>query len=586
MKLKKYFLTLLVCSAMVSCGTSTDDPIDDPKQEEPGEDKPGEDQKQDDPAVDPAPEALTPAKALAADFDYLKFEVTAVPSGVNVSYYSDIYSRGFAWFTNDATTDTKLYLVESGKNYEADFSKATPVTGETITCQYKNDGKGFETAAEGYESKSSYGGSTLVVNVHKVHVENLKKNTSYSYKIGSEAGWKYGAFTTEKEQPTSITAIQLSDAQTYHPELLTTFRNTLSNGVKTAGSDLDFVLYNGDYFDQNMKKVESKTINNILRYTKASDAVEDYKTMIPFMASSGNHEPNAPYSATMGTDIKFGAFDYKGGSYSYTYGNTHFIVLNSNRLADDDETDEDYIAQMNWLKSDIASDGFKNSKWRVVMMHIACYSTGDHCNDGDNQRLVQRLTPLFSANHVDLVLQAHDHTYNKTLPYKWDAAGYTETYNNSAVINYTPTTKEIDGRTYDLNPNGTYYVTTGAAGHRAGSGGKDGAHEYDAGVYAEVTMDAQGNITPCDSSKTYRNNKYKVEMGKFNIATKLTAYTANSKTNVAADYKVGDPATCCADGQMFGVLKIVDDKLTYDAYLIKTGTTEAQLFDTLSIAKQ
>lgn len=585
MKVRNYFLALLACLALSGCGETPDKPNDDkPADPTPTDpiDDPGKDPEPVDP-VDPAPEALTPAKELASTFDYLDFSLTADPIGVNVSYYSDIYSRGFAWFTDEATKDTKLYLVESGKNYDADFSKAEAIDGETIKCNWKNNGKGF--IAEGYETKSS-SGSDFYVNVHKVHVENLKKNTSYSYKIGSEDHWKYGAFTTEKEAPKTVTAIQLSDAQTYHPELLTTFRNTLSNGVKTAGEDLDFVLYNGDYFDQNMKKVNSSTVNNILRYTKASDAVSDYKSMIPFMASSGNHEPNAPYSATMGTDINFGAFDYKGGNYSYDYGPAHFIVLNSNRLADDDLTDEDYLAQMSWLTSDLASDGFKNAKWRVVMMHISCYSTGDHCDDDDNRRLVERLTPLFSANHVDLVLQAHDHTYNKTLPYKWDAAGYSTTYNNDAVVNFSPKTKVIDGRTYDDNPNGTYYVTTGAAGHRAGSGGKDGAHEYDAGVYAEVTYDsATGTITPADSTKTYRNNKYVVEMGKLTQATKLDPYKANSKTDIAADYKVGDPATCCPDGQMFGVLNITETTLTYDAYLIKTGTTSANLFDTLSIAK-
>lgn len=532
------------------------------------------------------PEALTPARPLDADFNFVDFEIGKTPIGVNVSYYTNIYSRGFAWFTDNTVQDSKLYLVESGKNYEADFTNAEEYDGETITVDYKNNGKGFSTSASGYEQRTSSGGSTQTVNVHKVHVENLKKNTSYSYRIGTEDNWKYGAFTTEDDNIESITAIQVSDAQTYTPEKLTTFRNTMEIAVKTAGDSLDTILYNGDLFDQNMANVNGKTINNILRYTKANDAIQDIKSMTPFVSSSGNHEPSCPYCTTMGQDVKFGAFDYKGNDYSYDYGNTHFIVLNSNRLADSDANDEEYLEQINWLKADLDSDASKNAKWKVVMFHIACYSTGDHCNDSDNQRLVERLSPLFSKNHVDLVLQAHDHTYNKTLPYRWDAQGYTQSYDDSAIVNLSPRTRTIDGREFDDNPEGTYYVTTGAAGHRAGSGGKnDNDHEYNAGVFAEVKLDNDGKIVPADSSQTYRNRKYKLEVGKLTHATKLDPYKTNKNIQIEADYKVGDPATACPDGQMFGVLNIKDNELTYDSYLIKTGNTSAKIFDTLSIYK-
>lgn len=532
------------------------------------------------------PDQLTPSKPIE-NFDYLDFSIKQEPMGFNVSYYSDIYSRGFAWFTDDTTTDTKLYLVESGLNYNADFSNASEINGETITVKYSKGGESFEALndVDNLFEKITKGssGNTVNLNVHKVHVENLKKNTSYSYKVGSEKGWKYGAFTTEIENPTSITAVQVSDAQSFDPTLLSTFRNTIVQSSATAREDLDFFMYNGDLFDQSMKKVNNETINHILRYTKASDAITDYKSMIPFMASSGNHEPAAPYAQYLGADINYGAFDYKGANYSYDYGPAHFIVLNSNRLSDDDSKDSDYLAQINWLREDLSSDECQNAEWKIVMMHIACYSTGDHSNDEDNQRLVERLSPLFSQYHVDLVLQAHDHTYNKTLPYKWDSRGYSETYNNSNVVEFNAETKEINNRLYDVNPNGTYYVTTGAGGHRVCSYNKDGKHEYEDGIYAEVIVDEQGNINPVDSSKTFRNNKYKCELGKLNYTTTLNPFTTSSGITVSGVYTKGNPATGCVDGQMFGVLNIQDNSLTYDAYVMKLGSSETLLFDTLNI---
>lgn len=567
MKTRKIFYALPLVFLLVGCGCKDDIPDTNEAVEEKKEERAD----------------LTPAKELDENFDVKKFETSPVPFGINVSYYSDIYSRGFSWFTDNTVEDTKLYLVESPLNYNADFSNAKEYDGKCIKAKYTGDGGGFTCDDENYKDRSGSGGTTVEINSHKVHVEDLKPDTQYSYKIGSDAGWKYGAFTTEVENPKEFTAIQISDAQTYDAEKLTVYRNTIKEAVKTAGKDLDFVLQNGDQFDGNMKSVDGNKINQILRFTKANDVLEDYKTMIPFMNAAGNHETNCPYSHSLGMDVNWGPFDYKGGNYSYSYGNAHIIVLNSNRLSDSDATDEKYLAQLNWLKEDLASDSFKQSKWRIVMMHIACYSTGDHSNDSANQKLVERLTPLFSENHIDLVLQAHDHTYNKTLPYKWDAAGYSTTYNNADVVNFDVQKKTIDGREYDDNPQGTYYVTTGAAGHRSCSYLKDGKHEYEDGIWSEVKVDGEGNINPADSSKTYRNNKYKCEVGKLTQASQFNSFTTNNGVEVSGTYNIGAPATACVDGQMFGLLKIKENTLTYDSYYIKAETGEVGLFDTLSI---
>ena len=503
--------------------------------------------------------------------DFENYDLSEKPSGVNLTYYSDIYSRGFSWLTDNTVEDTELYLVKSDKGEEADFSNATSYNGTTVELTYARDAS-FSSkdnvipAAAAYSSAGNKNDVEIKCNSHKVHVENLEKGKAYSYKLGSSSGYVYGAFVVDKEAPKKVTAINMSDAQTKDADKLNVWRNTFTKAVDTAGSDLDFAIHNGDQFDKNMGKVNSSDSTRpgqILRHAKAYDVIADYKFNLPYMASSGNHEPAAPYAQYVMGDVNYAKYEATGCYYSFDYEFAHFVVLNSNNVDDN---------QISWLKQDL--DNASNAKWKIVALHISPYSTGDNSNSSENKSIVKKLTPIFSEKHVDLVFQAHDHTYSKTLPYKWDAAGYTETWNNEEVVNFDVETQSVDGVDYDKNPQGTYYVTTGAAGHRAGASESDG-------VWSEVVVE-DGDIKPLNSSKTYLNNTYKIEVGKLNCANQYESYKSGSYTS-AQDYKVGDPATGNVNAQMFGVLNITDETLSYHAYTVNGDTVK--LFDTLDVLK-
>ena len=506
--------------------------------------------------------------------DYDNYGVNEKPSGVNMTYYKGIYSRGFSWLTDENTEGTELYLVQSDKGAEADFSSAQVINGTSMLCTYDKSGN---ITAEGLAAAKGSGNTGEVkVMSHKVHVENLEKGKAYSYKIGSEAGYYYGAFIVEKEKANSITAIHLSDAQTKDLSLHYVWRNTIAKAVDTAGKDLDMVLYNGDQFDQNNSSGNDKEPFRLFRYSKAIDVIQDYKFNVAYMSSSGNHEPSSPYSHYLMSDVDYAGYDYKGAYYSYDYDYAHFVVLNTNTVNTD---------QINWLKEDL--DKASNAKWKVVMMHISPYSTGDHSTKSENQTIVEKLTPVFSEKHVDLVLQAHDHTYNKTMPYKWDAAGYTDSKDNIGdVVNLTPETETVENVKYDKNPNGTYYVTTGAAGHRCGSVESDG-------IWAEVVKDGD-EIKGLNPSKTFTTNKYVNACGTLTQSNQYESYKISSYTS-SQDYKVGDPATGNVNACMFGVLNMTETTLSYHVYTTNDKQTvngevnynldSVKMFDTLDILK-
>ena len=506
--------------------------------------------------------------------NYDNYGVSGKPSGVNMTYYKGIYSRGFSWLTDENTQGTELYLVQSDKGEAADFSGAQVINGTSMLCTYDKSGN---TTAEGLAAAKGSGNTGEVkVMSHKVHVENLEKGKAYSYKIGSEAGYYYGAFIVEKEKANSITAIHVSDAQTKDLSKHYVWRNTMAKAVDTAGKDLDVIINNGDQFDQNNSSGNDKEPFRLFRYSKAIDVIQDYKFNVAYMSSSGNHEPSSPYSHYLMSDINYAGYDYKGAYYSYDYDYAHFVVLNTNTINDE---------QLNWLKADL--DAASNAKWKVVTMHISPYSTGDHSNKSENQTIVEKLTPIFSEKHVDLVLQAHDHTYNKTMPYKWDAAGYTTSEEELGnVVNLTPETETVGNVKYDKNPNGTYYVTTGAAGHRCGSVESDG-------IWAEVVKDGD-QIKGLNPSKTFTTNKYKNVCGTLTQSNQYESYKISSYTS-SQDYKAGDPATGNVNACMFGVLNMTETTLSYHVYTtndkqtvngnIEYNLDSVKLFDTLDILK-
>jgi hypothetical protein len=143
----------------------------------------------------------------------------------------------------------------------------------------------------------------------------------------------------------------------------------------------------------------------------------------------GNHES---YSGFTGYDQYFGAIAKPQGQryYSWEMGNWHFIALDSNDFVTHDDFAEP--PQLTWLKQDLAN----NKKGCVAAYyHHPRWSSGDH---GDNIDSIE-LWNLMVANKVDLVLNGHDHDYERFVPQnadgKADANGPVEIVGGSGGAN-------------------------------------------------------------------------------------------------------------------------------------------------------
>lgn len=131
--------------------------------------------------------------------------------------------------------------------------------------------------------------------------------------------------------------------------------------------------------------------------------------------------------------------------YSFNYENGHFIALATEIPFDIDSS------QYNFVKNDLeAASRNPDIRWIIVYSYRPQYSAlSEHPGNSDLRDLYH---PLFQKYHVDIVLQAHNHNYQRTYPIN---------YNKEASSN--PFVTDNNAKNYE-DPAGQVYVTIGTGG--------------------------------------------------------------------------------------------------------------------------
>jgi hypothetical protein len=136
--------------------------------------------------------------------------------------------------------------------------------------------------------------------------------------------------------------------------------------------------------------------------------------------------------------------------YSFDYGNVHFLSMATakNRVIPYNETSEQYKFINDDLKS---AHENKSINWIIVYSFRSFYSSNTTHPGLDE--LQDMYHPLFDKYGVDVVLQAHNHNYQRTYP-----LNYNETRTFTPII----TDKETEKYEYDMK--GPIFVTLGTGG--------------------------------------------------------------------------------------------------------------------------
>jgi len=254
--------------------------------------------------------------------------------------------------------------------------------------------------------------------------------------------------------------------------------------------------------------------------------IEPSAASIPWMIATGNHDTELFSSAVAADHVtvaSYEPFGYGGitkrmdlpktgpstcpSVYSFRYGNVGIISLDANELSWEIQGLLDYShgAQLRWLEEQLRA-------WRsgphvdfiVAFFHECAFSTcNGHSSDGGVR---SKLAPLFARYQVDLVVQGHNHVYERTNPLVYDPQTNSARSSKQAVAVSPSEPAEVEPA-----KDGTTYVVAGTAGTpRYGWTGK---HETDrnfaAGQGSGTTVigDAKTKVGPyvneLDFSLTY-----------------------------------------------------------------------------------
>jgi hypothetical protein len=184
-------------------------------------------------------------------------------------------------------------------------------------------------------------------------------------------------------------------------------------------------------------------------------SIEPSAADTPWLFATGNHDMEASYPTHgYGGHLARLGFPDNGPSacpsvYSFSYGNVAVLSLDANDVSYEIRSNTGYSGgtQNSWVEQTLA--GYRadpNIDFIVCFFHHCAYSTtASHASDGGVR---DAWTPLFDRYRVDLVLQGHNHVYERTDPIR---AG-------------RPTKVAGDNGTVYPETDGTVYYTVGSGG--------------------------------------------------------------------------------------------------------------------------
>jgi hypothetical protein len=194
-----------------------------------------------------------------------------------------------------------------------------------------------------------------------------------------------------------------------------------------AADRFDLALHTGDIVYGNTGSTGPATHTGYQSWY--FDVYRDLLRRRPMFPTIGNHD-NALASGRAYRDVfvlpEHGASpsypDHAERFYSFDYGPVHFVSLDSETAFLDPARRQ---AQIDWLKADLAAT---TAGWKVVFFHRPPYSTG--AEHGSDLTLRAVFSPIFEQHGVQLVINGHDHDYERTIPLKssTDPAAQAVTY--------------------------------------------------------------------------------------------------------------------------------------------------------------
>ncbi|MFF3870562.1 purple acid phosphatase family protein [Streptomyces sp. NPDC001978] len=360
-------------------------------------------------------------------------------------------------------------------------------------------------------------GVRAAIEQYYVHaaLDGLRPGTTYYYGVGHD-GWDPAA----PAHRSTITSFRTAPAT---PErfVFTAFGD---QGVSTAANSNDHVLLRQKpAFHLHAGDICYANVNGSGKTSDGYDPqfwdlflkqTEPVARSVPWMVTTGNHDMEAWYSPDGygGQLARFSlpdsGFDPHAapGVYDFVYGNVAFVALDANDVSYEIPANLGYTGgrQTRWLDRRLGElRAAPEVEFVVVFFHHCAYSTSQHASDGG---IRAEWLPLFAKHQVDLVINGHNHVYERT-----------DAVRDGEVGRAVPVGAETDPMR-----DGIVYVT-------AGGGGRD-LYGFPSGVKDSY----EGHVTRHDAVKSFHWTKERTAEAE-SVEWSRVRYTGFSFLSVEAE---------------------------------------------------
>ena len=248
-----------------------------------------------------------------------------------------------------------------------------------------------EDKARTFTGKSEDFGDGLTS--HKATVSGLVSSTGYAYRLGAgQAGEWSEVYEFSTRDSETYSALLIGDAQIGAGNIssdVANWRDTMEKALQKA-PDAAFILSVGDQVNKSDAQNEYDGLLSLPLF----------KTL-PFVPTIGNHDEHKLYAYHFNVpneSLTAGKTD-AGGNYYFTYGNSLFMVVNSNSL--------DYDRHEAFIRDVVRKR--RDARWKIVMMHHSIY--GADTPRPATLGLRKNFGAIFDKYGIDVVLSGHDHIY-------------------------------------------------------------------------------------------------------------------------------------------------------------------------------
>ncbi|KAI6188915.1 Purple acid phosphatase [Aphelenchoides besseyi] len=252
--------------------------------------------------------------------------------------------------------------------------------------------------------------------IHRALIENIQAGQRYMYRVGSE---DFGvsnifSFVGLKERPEGgYKYAVFGDMGNYNARSLGRLQRQAQNG------DFDIVLHVGD-LAYNLDTDDGMIGDEFMRQ------IEPVASTVIYQVTPGNHEYAQNFTHYVNrftmpnTDTNLW--------YSYDVGNVHFVSFSTEVYFNLLDGFEPLKNQWNWLVQDLKKANANRNQvpWIITLGHRPMYCSTD---DSDDCRRIESrirtgiplthsycLEKLFYSQGVDLMVWAHEHTYERLWP--------------------------------------------------------------------------------------------------------------------------------------------------------------------------